>query len=495
MPAVQASAVARVIGIETIFKNLRAGNVVFLPQRVPVVAQGNTAAAYALTKNQVFTRKEAGDTYGYGSPIERIVAELLPDNGDGVGSIPVTIYPLEDDAGGVVSTGSLDAAGVSQTTAETYVITIGGIPTTSVNVPAGTLPDDALALFKTAIDAVIEMPMITGVVAAGSLPLTSKWKGENANDIVVSIEGVTSGLTFSVVQPVGGATNPDVDDALNIIGDVWESMMVSGFNYDDTATLTKFETFGLGRWGALVRKPLVVFTGTGEATLATLTAATDVRKAAFTNVIVPVPGSVEMPWVIAARAVSRAASVANDNPPQDYAGRPLTGIATGTDAEQYTFAQRDTAVKAGLSTTELVDNIAEMSDTVTTYHPDGEVNPAYRYVVDIVKLQNILFNLSLIFEADDWKGAPLLPDNTPTVNPTAKKPKDAVAAIAVLIDNLALNAIISDPEAAKKTIVAAISSTNPKRLDVSFTVQLSGNTNIISVDFNFGFFFGTLAAA
>ncbi|MCK4960059.1 MAG: phage tail protein, partial [Planctomycetes bacterium] len=280
MPAVQASAVARVIGIETIFKNLRAGNVVFLPQRIAVVAQGNTAAAYALTKNQVFTRKEAGDAYGYGSPIERIVAELLPDNGDGVGSIPVTIYPLEDDGAGVVSDGSLDAAGVTQTTTETYVVTVNGIPTTSVSIPATTTADDALSLLKTAIEAVIEMPIIPGVVAPGTMPFTSKWKGENANDIFVEIEGVTSGLTFSVVQAANGATNPDVDDALNIIGDVWETMIVSGFNYDDTATLTKYETFGEGRWGAIVRKPLMVFTGTGEATLATLTAATEARKAA-----------------------------------------------------------------------------------------------------------------------------------------------------------------------------------------------------------------------
>jgi hypothetical protein len=34
---------------------------------------------------------------------------------------------------------------------------------------------------------------------------------------------------------------------------------------------------------------------------------------------------------------------------------------------------------------------------------------------------------------------------------------------------------------------------NPKRLDLTVTVQLSGNTNIVSVDLEFGFFFGTQA--
>jgi hypothetical protein len=128
---------------------------------------------------------------------------------------------------------------------------------------------------------------------------------------------------------------------------------------------------------------------------------------------------------------------------------------------------------------------------VTFYHPDGDPTPAYRYVVDVVKLQNILFNLDLIFATAEWDGAPLIPDDQPTANRSAKKPKNAVAAVASMVDRLGLEAIISDPTTAKASISAEINGSNPKRLDLEFTVQLSGNTNIISVDFNFGFFFGT----
>ena len=81
-------------------------------------------------------------------------------------------------------------------------------------------------------------------------------------------------------------------------------------------------------------------------------------------------------------------------------------------------------------------------------------------------------------------------DDQPTANPAAKKPKTAVAEIAAMIDSLALQAIISDPKTAKTTILAQISVTNPKRLDTTYTIQLSGNANIISIDLNFGFFFG-----
>ena len=139
--------------------------------------------------------------------------------------------------------------------------------------------------------------------------------------------------------------------------------------------------------------------------------------------------------------------------------------------------------------------MVQISDVVTFYHPTGEAVPAYRYVVDIVKIANVIFNLDLIFNTSEWNGAPLIPDNQPTVNRAAKKPKTAISAVCGLLDSLGLNAIISDPETAKANTTATINSQNPKRLDVSTTVQLAGNTNIISVDLAFGFYFGTDALA
>jgi phage tail sheath gpL-like len=189
--------------------------------------------------------------------------------------------------------------------------------------------------------------------------------------------------------------------------------------------------------------------------------------------------------------VARLAVLANTNPPTDYGSQKMTGITPGADSVQWDYIQRNTLVTRGVSTTEVKDNVVNMSDTVTFYHPDGDVTPAYRFIVDIIKLQNILFNLDLIFMREDWNGAPLIPDIQPTTNELAKKPRMAVAEVNALIDNLGLAAIISDPETAKKTTVAQISASNPKRLDVSTTLQISGNSNIISVDFNWGFFFGT----
>lgn len=490
--AVDASAVARVVGIKTEYKNLRAGNVLFLPQRVAIVGQGATASTYATTKAQYTSAFAVGQAYGFGSPVHLAALQLLPTNGDGIGSIPLTVYPLVDDGAGVAAAGDVTPSG-TVTEDTNYVVRVNNIDSQAFTVSSGDAVADIIDKMVVAVNAVLEMPVVA-VDGTTQLDLTAKWKGASGNDLYVEIIGsTTAGVSYAITQPTGGATNPDVQDALDQVGDVWETLILNCMEIADTTSLGKYATFGEGRWGALVKKPCMVFTGhtsRADPTVATMTTVSDARKTDRTNSQLVAPGSKDLPFVVAARELARIAVIANNNPPVDYAAQLATGLTPGADGVQWTYADRDTAIKAGSSTIEVKDSVVALSDTVTMYHPTGDPLPAYRYVVDIVKLQNIIFNTDLIFASSDWAGAPLIPDNQAITNRAARKPSSAKAAIAAMIDNLALNAIISDPETAKNSIVANINGSNPKRLDVTFTVQLSGNTNIISVDLNFGFYFG-----
>jgi len=489
--AIDASAVARVVGIKTEFKDLR-GGILFLPQRLAIIGQGNSAAVYDTTKTQVTSALQAAQTFGFGSPIHLAVKELLPSNGDGVGTIPVTIYPLEDDASGAVSTGDITPGG-AQLEAASYQISVNNILSEPFVILKSATVATITASITDAINANLDMPIIA-VDGSTVVDFTSKWEGTSANDIQMEVVGsTTAGTTFVITQPVGGLVNPNIDAALAQVGDIWETMGLNCLDIADTTTLDKLSTFGEGRWGAITRKPLVFFTGNTEAVVATAIAVPDARKTDRVNSQLVAPGSNDLPFVVAARELARIAKVANNNPPRDYGSQDATGLTPGTDGEQWTYAQRDQAVKGGSSTIEVKDGVVNVSDVVTFYHPSGDPTPAYRYVCDIVKLQNILFNLDLIFATDEWDGAPLIPDNQPTTNRDAKKPKTAVAEIGSMLDSLGLNAIISDPGTAKANTFAEIDSGNPKRLNVVTTVQLSGNANIISVDLNFGFFFGTSA--
>lgn len=487
--AVDASAVARVLGIKTEFKDLRGGSVLFLPQRIAIVGQGNSAAVYDTTKFQITSASQAGNRYGFGSPIHLAAQQLLPVNGDGVGTIPVTVYPLEDDESGVAATGDITPVD-DATEAGAYIIRINEIDSEQFVIDTDDTVADITSKITDAINAVLDMP-VTATDNTTDVALEAKWAGESSNDIVVEAITPESGAaTITITQLTGGLVNPDVQPALDQVGDVWETMFLNCLNYDDETALDAISTFGEGRWGALTRKPMISFVGNTETTVASAISVSDTRKTDRTNAQLVAPGSNELPLVVAARQLARIAPVANNNPPRDYGSQAATGLVPGTDGEQWTYPQRDQAVKGGSSTVEVRDGVVYLSDVVTFFHPTGDPIPAYRYVCDIVKLQNIIFNLNLIFATQEWDGAPLIPNDQPTINRDAKKPKMAVAAVAALVDSLGLNAIISDPEAAKQGIQAGINEQNPKRLDLAVTVQLSGNTNIISVDLNFGFYFG-----
>lgn len=487
--AVNASAVARVVGVQTRFRELRTSAASALPQRIAVVGQGSATATYSTTPTTVFTAKEVADVYGFGSPLHLAAKELFPVNGDGVGSVPVTLYPVQAAGGAATAAGNITPSG-SQNNASTYQVRISGVLSETVTLAAGATAGEAATALIAAINAVLDMPVIASD-NLGVVELDAKWAGESGNDITVEILGVPDGIAFAITQPTGGATNPDVDTALSNINSVWETIVINTLNTDDTTTLDKFKTWGDGRINPLVNKTAVVLGGSTD-TLANLVVLGDARKETDrVNCIVPIEGSPNLPLQIAARAASRIAVLADTNAAQDYAGLPLTGIIPGTEAQRWDYAKRDQAVKAGISTVEIVDGTPELSDTVTFYHPVGEVPPAYRYVVDIMKIANIQYNVQLAFANNEWKGAPLIADGDVTLNPTAKRPKDAVTALNSVIRGAGLQAWIADVAFALGTVVAAIDTGNPKRLNAAFTVKLSGNTNIISVDLNFGFFFGS----
>ena len=491
---VSASAVARVVGIDTAFKNLRGGRTVLLPQQVALIGQGATASSYVTTPAVVTTAAEVGTAYGFGSPVHLAAKMLLPANGDGLSDIPLTVYGLEDDGSGIASDGNIVSVGTHEGSG-TYQILLNGIPSSEFTLTEGQLPAAIGPVITLALAGNIDLPMTAVDGASDDTDLTSKWKGSSANDILIEITGPSQGIAFTITQPVNGATNPDVTTATAQIVNKWETLIVNCLDHADTTALDAFSTFGEGRWGELVKKPLVVLTGYTEDTTSAGTVITDARKTDRTNAYIVALGSNALPCQVAARAGARIARQANDNPPVDYATQLLDGITPGAESLQLSYPQQDAAVKLGLSTSNNVNGNVALSDTVTFYHPDGEDPPAYRYVVDIVKVAQVIFNLDLIFTASEWAGAPLIPDDQATTNPAARKPSAAKAEVNVMIDGLALAAILSDPATAKALTVAVIDSGNPKRLNVTLTVQISGNANVISVDLNFGFFFGTAALA
>jgi len=319
--------------------------------------------------------------------------------------------------------------------------------------------------------------------------LNVAWDGAHGNDVQLEMQGpLTLGVTWTLTPFTGGAGVADVDPALTEIGDVWNTMIITPESAE--ANLDKFVIWGEARWGELVHKPAIVFYGNNDASVGDATFGTQDRGSDRVTCQLVNPGSNNMPWVIAAAQVNPIVRLAQVNPPHDYGSQPAFSLNPGPDSVQWDYNLRDLAIKQGSSTVEVKDGVVNVSDVVTPWSPTGEEPPAYRYVVDQIKLMQVIYNLDLAFNNAEWDGAPLIPEG-PTTNTEAKTPKMAIAVVAAIVENLALEAIISDAATAIASITANINPSNPKRLDISVTVQVSGNTNIKDVTLNWGFFFGS----
>lgn len=487
--AIDNSQVARAVGIKTTYEARRGQNTPFLPQRVAIIGQGADASTYSTTKFQASNADEVGAAVGYGSPLHLVARTLFPRNGDGLGTIPATFYPLEAAGTGVAAV--FDVTPVGTATAQgTFYVTVNKIRSTAFVMSVGDTVADFIAAAIPAVNAVLAQPVIASD-GTTTLTLTSKWSGSSGNDIEIEIEGPTNiGLTFSVAATTPGAVNPDVDTALAQVGGVWETLFINCMEVADTATLDKFKAFGEGREGALVHMPCAAIVGLNETTVAAATAVSDARKTDFINIQIPAPSSKNLPFVIAADAVRRIAVRANNNPPRDYGSLKLDQLTAGPDGDQWDNAKRNEAVTKGSSTTVVKDGVVNMQDAITFYHPTGEEIPPYRFLVDRVRQMNITYNLALVVGKEEWDGAPLIPDFQATTNPDAISPKVVRAALKSMTAGLADDAIVSDPETINKNTLVEINSDNPKRLDIVYPAIYSGNGNIYSVDHKFSFFFG-----
>lgn len=486
--ALDPNASAAGLGLSVDYEDRRGSASLYLPQQIAVIGQGNSAVTYTTAPWRVTSLRECGVRYGIGSPLYLAVKMLLPANGDGVGSIPVTVYPLQDNASGTTAAGAITIAGTA-TAATAIRFRIGGVLTEGFTVPVGAVNATTVhAAAKAAIEATLDVPTI--MTGTTSLTATSRWEGASANDIKIEVVAeALNGVTVAIVQPTGGTNNPDVQVALDQIVDRWETMVVNCLNHTDTAALTAINTWGEGRWVPQIMKPAIAFTGCNVASSTTAITVSDARKTDRINVQINNPGSPDLPLIIAARAVARIAYVANSNPPTGYTGQKLTQTTPGAEASQWSFNLRDAVKKGGGSTVELVDGVAQLSDVVTMYHPTGENPPAYAEVVTLVKLQNAIYRYRLPFMAPEWAAAPLIPDGQVTRNPNARTPSAAKGVADAVTEALGLDAIVSDPKAIKKGTVATIAG--PNRLNVKVPLYVSGNTFQKAIELSFAFYFGS----
>lgn len=474
-----------------------------LPQIIVILGEANTANQGTLStvKKEVTSADEAGQLYGFGSPIHQIMRILRPQTSDGIGGIPTIVIPQLPDGAATATVIVWTITGTA-TANVTHKIVINGRDSLdfapySVNIVTGDTPTIIAGKYKDAINAVLGTPFIATNVA-GVLTLTTKWKGvSSANALaVISNNGTAGGVTYVLTSTTAGTGPVDISGALDQFEDNWYTSVINPYG---TATLAALEAFNgvpddetpTGRYEGRVFKPFMAFFGSILSDKDDIVAITDAagRISQVTNVLCPAPASSGFPWEAAANMVLLFARIMQDTPHLDVNGKSYPDMpipSTGIIGDMSVYDNRDFLVKKGSSTVILKQGAYQVQDLITTYHPADETPLQYAYSRNLNLDWNVKDGYTTL-EGIRVNDHVIIKDNQVTGVAKAIKPKEWKANLFEFFDDLAERALINDPAFSKASLQVQISTINPDRFETFFRYKRTGIARIESTDVEAGF--------
>jgi phage tail sheath gpL-like len=351
---------------------------------------------------------------GQGSMLANMAVRYLARDPFG----PLYLLPLVDDSAGVAATGTITVTGPA-TAAGTINCYIGGIRT-----QCAVANTDAAAATATNLAAAITANpdvQVTAAAAAGVITLTSKFKGQAANNIDVRFDyygtlggeyGV-QGVGFTIVPMASGAGNPAIDTALANLSDTAFDFVC--LPYTDTTSLNAMQAFfddQAGRWSW----EQMIYGGAFAAYTGTLGACTTFGNSRNDQhmSIMAYNDSPDPPWIWATEMMALAAASLRADP-----GMPLQYIATTLKAppvqSRWTIGERNTLLYDGMSTFRVNDaGQVIMERMCTTYqrNPAGAVDNSYLDVETMFGLMYVARDLTN-FLLTRYMRKKLVSDQTP----------------------------------------------------------------------------------
>ena len=482
--------VSRIVGY-TITKGNFSNSTPNLPQRIAILGEANTANQGTLSTvaQEITTAQQAGVLYGYGSPIYNMMRILRPTTGGGIGGIPTIVYPQAAAGGSLAAARDITPVGTA-TANGTHTMIINGRGSVDGQkydfvVANGDTPLLIVAKMITAVNNVLGSPVI-GTDGTGKIVLTAKWTGLTSEelDIEVDTNGASLGVTYGVVSSATGAGSPSVTASLTSFAEDWNTVVVNSYGavaFDDLEAYNGIPdpTVPTGRYQGVIMKPFIALYGDRTDDPSVLT---DARKIQVTNAVCPAPLSKGFDMEAAANMTNLFARVAQDTPHLDVNSLTLDDMPIPSDGNigsmvNYDF--RDSIVKKGSSTVTLSSGRYKIEDFITTYHPDGELPPQFRYCRNLMLDFNVRFTYYLLEQIN-------------VVDKTIAANDDIISVTGVIkpkiwkqiVDNMAVDlgkrALVADVAFMQESIEVDISATNPDRLDTFFNYKRTGVARIAS---------------
>lgn len=475
-----------------------------LPQRIVLLGEANSANQTGLPVTGVehTTAQSVGEVYGFGSPLYAAMRILHPLQGSGVGGIPVQVYAqAEAGAGEVAKVITVTPVGTAVKAGKITVSVAGRTGLDGqfydVNVAIGDTPTLLSGKIRDAVNAVLGTPVIgTGTATA---IFTTKWKGLTSDEVTITIDNTEiddSAVTYGIVNTTAGAGTPSVQAALDQFGNDWNTIIVNTYG-TEAGTMTLLEAFNgkpdpttpTGRYAGIVFKPFIALTGSLVDDPSSIT---DAKKEEVTIAICPAPLSAGLSGEAAANMCRLYARQAQDSPHLDVSSQSYPDMPTPlVIGSMEAYNSRDQFVKKGCSTVELSNGAYKVVDFVTTYHPDGETPPQFRYCRNLNLDMNVRFGY-LLLEAINVVDHAIAADADTVTAANVIKPKMWKSILDAYADELAQRALVVDAQFMQDSITVAVSGANPDRLESFFKYKRSGFARISSTIAEAGFNFGNI---
>lgn len=499
--AVGSERVSRIVGYK-ITKGNFSNTTPNLPQRIAILGEANTANQGSLSTDaqEITTAQQAGELYGYGSPIYNMLRILRPVTGGGIGGIPTVVYPQASIG---ATAAARDVTPVGTATANgTHTLIINGRGSVDgqkydFTIASGDNPAAIVAKMITAVNNVLGSPVIA-TDGTGKVVLTCKWEGLTSEELDVSVDtnDLDLGVTYGVVSSATGAGSPSITASLTSFGEDWNTIVLNPYGsvaFDDLEAYNGIPdpTTPTGRYQGIIMKPFIALYGDRTDDPSVLT---DARKLEVTNAACPAPFSKAFDMEAAANAATLFARVAQDTPHRDVNGLTYPDMPTPIDGNigsMISYDFRDSIVKKGSSTVTLSAGRYKIEDFVTTYHPDGEIPPQFRYCRNLMLDFNVRFTYYLLEQINVVDKAIAADEDVVSVSGVIK-PKMWKQIVDNMAFDLGKRALIADVAFMQESIEVGLSTSNPDRLETFFKYKRTGIARIASTTAEAGFNFGTV---
>jgi len=458
-----------------------------IPQKIALFGQynsGKTPTNY--TPRLILSADEAAQLYGVGSMLHLMARKAFL----GSGSVAIYAVPIPAAGGASTAAGSITVGGAA-TSGGTIALFVAGqkIP---VKV---TLSDSASAIasaISNAIAAAVNVP-VTATPSGADVSLAVKWAGDTGNDIKVALDldsgdspKEPTGITLTLSQPAGGATDPATDLALDALGAAFFTQIA--YPYRSAPALASLDAYWTARIAPEIKLPFLALIGYTGLRADYIAHVTPRNSAAETYVLAE--DSSHPPFEVAASAVGVCARSASANPARPWKTLTLPGIRGGA-RPALTYSEHDAIQALGGSTTDVnTDGTVQIHDLVTTYKTNalGAADDSWRYPETIANIQAKFYSLDNLFKGSPFDRAIVVDDSAVTGLAYAVNPKLVKGYALRLVDELWLpNAWSKNRADIKASLTAEIDSTNPGRINVQMTDQMTVGLRIVAVMYQWAF--------